>query len=296
MIKEKLSTAEAILNAPYDGFVEVRGEARQDYFRFLKVKSKSSYLDDRWEESTHSNAEQVDTTLNMVTSSMRFKPSATAYIVIYKDGVEGVNTAGARQVNVTDGRGDYMALLIIKQKAPKGNIAVRSGSINKVGKAGNSVYKFTLDRLKPRSKRSLGIKLYLGSERNMAATSMELTMNVVRIYTGSDGASHFEDVEIAMEERGVGGRLSALIPGPGVIFREVGGDYDLDFHTAPRRQFVINLKGSVDITVGDGTTRRLGSGEILLAEDTAGQGHKSSAVNGQSRTCLFVPIDDDAAL
>ncbi len=69
---------------------------------------------------------------------------------------EGVNTAGARQVNVTDGRGDYMALLIIKQKAPKGNTAVRSGSINKVGKAGNSVYKFKLDRLKPRSKRSLG--------------------------------------------------------------------------------------------------------------------------------------------
>ncbi len=87
MIKEKLSTAEAILNAPYDGFVEVRGEARKDYFRFLKVKSKSSYLDDRWEEAAHSIAEQVDITLNMVTSSMRFKPSATAYIVIYKDGV-----------------------------------------------------------------------------------------------------------------------------------------------------------------------------------------------------------------
>ena len=119
-------------------------------------------------------------------------------------------------------------------------------------------------------------------------------MKVLRVFTGSDNASHFEDVDVTMKEYGVGGKLSALIKGTGVIFREVGGDYDLDFHTAPRRQFVVNLIGSVDITIGDGTSRRLGSGEILLAEDTEGQGHKSRAVDGTSRTCLFIPIDDDA--
>jgi len=41
------------------------------------------------------------------------------------------------------------------------------------------------------------------------------------------------------------------------------------------------------------TLRRLGPGEILLAEDLTGQGHKSQAVDGQPRSCLFVPIDDD---
>ena len=65
------------------------------------------------------------------------------------------------------------------------------------------------------------------------------------------------------------GRLSKLIQGPGVMFREVDGDYDLDFHQAPRRQFVVNLRGSVDITVASGETRRLESGDVLLAEDTA---------------------------
>ena len=121
-------------------------------------------------------------------------------------------------------------------------------------------------------------------------------MNVVRVYTGTDGESHFEDVEVALESRGVGGSLSALIKGSGVIFREVDGSYDLDFHTAPRRQVVVNLRGSVDITVGDGTARRLNSGDILLAEDTTGHGHRSQAVEGQSRTCLFIPIDDDATV
>ena len=76
------------------------------------------------------------------------------------------------------------------------------------------------------------------------------------------------------------------------MFREVGGDYDLDFHNAPRRQFVVNLTGAVDIGVGDGTVRRLGPGEILLAEDTQGEGHTSRAVDGKPRQCLFIPLDD----
>ena len=113
---------------------------------------------------------------------------------------------------------------------------------------------------------------------------------------GDDRESHFEDVEIAVEAHGIGGRLSKLIAGSGVIFREVDGSYDLDFHSAPRRQFVVNLEGAVDITVGDGSVRRLGAGEILLAEDTHGHGHKSQAVDGEPRTCLFIPIDDDVAI
>ena len=56
----------------------------------------------------------------------------------------------------------------------------------------------------------------------------------------------------------------------------------------------MNLTGSVELEVGDGTKRILGPGEILLAEDTHGQGHISRNVGGQSRTCLFIPLDDDA--
>lgn len=121
-------------------------------------------------------------------------------------------------------------------------------------------------------------------------------MRVVRVYTGDDGESHFEDVDIEVASQGGIGRLSSLIPGPGVMFREVDGDYDLDFHTAPRRQFVVNLRGSVDITVGSGETRRLESGDILLAEDTTGHGHRSKAVEGRPRSCLFIPIDEGATL
>lgn len=116
-------------------------------------------------------------------------------------------------------------------------------------------------------------------------------MKVVRVYTGDDGRSHLEDVEIELGQQGAGGRLSEQWPGSGVIFREVTGDYHIDFHNAPRRQLVVNLTGSVEIEVGDGSKRILGPGEILLAEDTTGQGHISRAVDGQPRTCLFIPLD-----
>jgi hypothetical protein len=116
-------------------------------------------------------------------------------------------------------------------------------------------------------------------------------MLIVRVFTGADGESHFEDIDVAFPQRGEFGRVSAMVPARGVMFREVDGDYDLGFHNAPRRQYVVNLTGSVDIEVGDGTRRRLGPGSILLAEDTTGRGHKSQAVAGEPRTCLFIPLE-----
>jgi hypothetical protein len=120
-------------------------------------------------------------------------------------------------------------------------------------------------------------------------------MNIVRVFTGDDGQSHFEDVAVALDDYGASGQISPLWPGRGVQFRTVAGAYELDFHTAPRRQLVVNLTGSVEIEVGDGTRRVLGPGSILLAEDTTGQGHISRSVNREPRTCLFVHLDDTAS-
>jgi hypothetical protein len=120
----------------------------------------------------------------------------------------------------------------------------------------------------------------------------ERTVKVTRIYTGDDGESHFEDRFIVMHDRGPIGALSVLAPATGVLFRETGPDYDYDFHNAPRRQYVVNLAGGiVEIEVGDGSTRRLGPGDVLLAEDTTGRGHRSRSVDGLPRTCLFVTLD-----
>ncbi|NQW16279.1 MAG: hypothetical protein HQ478_02220 [Chloroflexi bacterium] len=117
-------------------------------------------------------------------------------------------------------------------------------------------------------------------------------MKVTRLYTGDDNQSHFQDIEIELSPSGVG-LLSEKYPATGVIFRETAADYDLDFHNAPRKQFVVCLDASVEVTIGDGTSRVFGPGDIFLAEDVTGQGHISKAVNGQVRHSLFIPIEED---
>jgi hypothetical protein len=124
-----------------------------------------------------------------------------------------------------------------------------------------------------------------------AADEEGRTMKVVRIYTGADNQSHFEDLEIPLKDAGKTGFLSEMVKAKGVIFRETGGDYNYDFHPAPRRQYVVNLEGAVEIEVGDGTKRILGAGDILLAEDTHGQGHISRAVAGKPRKSLFIILE-----
>ena len=116
-------------------------------------------------------------------------------------------------------------------------------------------------------------------------------MHVHNLYADAGGETHWRDIEIEWAEETLGGKLSARLPATGIIFREVPPTYDLDWHPAPRRQYVINLDGGVQITASDGESRVIGSGEVFLVEDTTGKGHLSQAVDGKARQCIFVPIE-----
>ena len=116
-------------------------------------------------------------------------------------------------------------------------------------------------------------------------------MKIHRLYADEHGETHFQDVEIEFTETTHAGRMSARKPATGIIFREVPPDYDLDWHPAPRRQYIINLDAGVQITASDGEVRRIGAGEVLLVEDTRGKGHLSKALEGKLRHCIFVTLD-----
>ena len=47
----------------------------------------------------------------------------------------------------------------------------------------------------------------------------------------------------------------------------------------------------VRITAGDGESRVIGAGEVILVEDTTGKGHLSKSVGGQMRHSIFVPAE-----
>jgi hypothetical protein len=114
-------------------------------------------------------------------------------------------------------------------------------------------------------------------------------MKIVRLFTGADNESHFEEIEVDLK---VQGRIeaSALQPADGIIFCRAPANHLSDYHPAPRRQYVITLSGQVEIETGDGTIRRFGAGDVMLAEDTTGRGHITRVVGGQPRHYLFIPL------
>ena len=116
-------------------------------------------------------------------------------------------------------------------------------------------------------------------------------MHITRLYTGNDGESHFEDIELPLKNSGSNEKRSDTLKTTGIIFRETDAEYHWQWHNAPCRQFVITLEGQVEIMVGDGAKRQFGPGDVMLAEDTAGRGHISRAVNNQPRTSIFVMLE-----
>ncbi|HSG05834.1 MAG TPA: hypothetical protein VLB09_05510 [Nitrospiria bacterium] len=116
-------------------------------------------------------------------------------------------------------------------------------------------------------------------------------MKIHHLYSDADGESHFANLEIDLKQNTGIGKLSETIPVTGLIFRHVPPTYDLDWHNAPRRQYIVNLDAGVRITASDGEVREIGAGEILLVEDTTGMGHLSQSVAGQARNCLFITLD-----
>jgi hypothetical protein len=114
------------------------------------------------------------------------------------------------------------------------------------------------------------------------------TFIVTDMYTGSDGLTYLRNKEIKLGELEkaaaiVIGRILANAARPN------------DWHNAPWRRYVVPLSGRFEVEVSsNGTIKSFGPGDILLAEDTTGKGHKTRAVGGDC-VWLFVELDDPAA-
>ena len=112
-------------------------------------------------------------------------------------------------------------------------------------------------------------------------------MRFVRIYAGNDERSHFEHRELSMGERG----STPVLASEQVRFAQLAPGVDMDWHHAPARQFVIVLGGRCEITIGNGEYRQFAPGDLFLAEDLSGQGHKFRELDGPLRLA-FVPLLD----
>ena len=96
-------------------------------------------------------------------------------------------------------------------------------------------------------------------------------MRVIKMYTGDDQRTHFEELDVKDSEQ---------IPVQYMSFGAFDA-YDEAEHPAPRRQLVIVLEGTFELGSADGVIT-LGPGEAFLAEDITGEGHTTRIVGGRA--------------
>jgi quercetin dioxygenase-like cupin family protein len=106
-----------------------------------------------------------------------------------------------------------------------------------------------------------------------------------RLYTGSDGQSHIEPIDIEKKADWLKG-----LPTTQISFRVWPKGEFLDWHPAPRRQFVIILSGQLEIGCGDGTKQVFGPGDARVVEDTTGKGHTTRVLGGEPCLTATIPL------
>jgi hypothetical protein len=110
-------------------------------------------------------------------------------------------------------------------------------------------------------------------------------MGTFRLYTGPDGQGRIETIDVTKKPEWTNGLATTQI-----AFRVWPVGEFLDWHPAPRRQFVIILSGQLEIGLGDGSKHVFGAGDARLVEDTTGQGHTTRVLGKQPCITATVPL------
>jgi hypothetical protein len=129
------------------------------------------------------------------------------------------------------------------------------------------------------------------SAEDAAAAPTHKPVVITRLYTGPDGQTHAEEIEAKFAPGG-GNDVYKLIANSGAELHRAPPGRVSDWHTAPRRQYVITLSGHGELEVSGGKKIAVGPGNIELVEDITGKGHITRVVGTEDRVTIQVPLSD----
>jgi hypothetical protein len=121
---------------------------------------------------------------------------------------------------------------------------------------------------------------------------MNNVKSYTRIVSTDDGGSAFEDAELQLSELPLEDVPGAMLVGAlgaahGVAFVRFA-DFPSRTHPASEPQWVVMMRGVIEVRVSDGTSRRFGPGDLVLATDTIGQGHVTLTVGEPPHEALGI--------
>jgi quercetin dioxygenase-like cupin family protein len=92
------------------------------------------------------------------------------------------------------------------------------------------------------------------------------------LYTGPDGNSHVTYGSVSGNE---------WVASESILFKETAAHSSFDWHNDPIPQYVITLSGVLEFMTKGGETFTVQPGEVLIATDYTGTGHKWRLVNDE---------------
>jgi len=104
-----------------------------------------------------------------------------------------------------------------------------------------------------------------------------------RIYTGTDGLSHVEDIVLDLK--------SVMEKVTGVEVRVSPPGRFSDWHVGPQRQYIINLAGSGQLEVAEGKVD-LPPGSMEYIDDLTGKGHTTRSTGKVDRVSIWLKFED----
>ena len=106
---------------------------------------------------------------------------------------------------------------------------------------------------------------------------------IKRIYTGTDGLSHVED--IVLDAKSVMEKVTSVevrVGQPGRFS---------DWHAGPQRQYIINLSGNGQLEVAEGKVD-LPPGSMEYIDDLTGKGHTTRITSKEERVSIWLKFED----
>ena len=134
---------------------------------------------------------------------------------------------------------------------------------------------------------SLSLMWMAHTDPDVVVAQTRKPIMMTRIYTGPDGQSHAEEIEMKLT-----GNATEMMKATGVEFSRRAPNNSNDWHVGPRRQFVITLSGRGEIEVAGGQKVAVGPGHINLIEDTTGKGHITRNLGTEDRIAITIPLAD----
>ena len=125
------------------------------------------------------------------------------------------------------------------------------------------------------------------TNQDVAVAQARKPIMMTRIFTGPDGLSHSEQVEMKLN-----GNVTEMMKATGAQFSRRPPGPASDWHVGPRRQYVITLSGRAELEVAGGKKVAVGPGHINLIEDTTGKGHITRNFGPENRVVLTIPLEE----